>query len=394
MSEEFFSTKSLGKTKLFQGKKPLLSFLTMELTERCNNNCVHCFINHPSGDREAQSRELTTGEIQDILLEAVSLGCFLVRFTGGEPLLRKDFGELYLFARRLGLKVLIFTNATLVTRDLAKLLARVPPLEPMEITVYGMKKESYEAVSRLPGSYEAFKRGVSLLLEYKIPFVVKAALLPSNKDEMKEFEAWAATIPAMNKHPSYAMTFDLRGRRDSDEKNELIRGLRLSPEEELKVLTRDRKNYVKEMKAFMAKFASLPGEQLLRCGAGKGSGNVDAYGILQPCLLLRHPETNYDLRKGSLKDAFTNFFPKMRMLAAKNPNYLKRCARCFLKTLCEQCPSKSWAEHGTLDTPVEYSCDITHAHARYLGLLEEGEKAWEVTDYKERLRKLEKEGEP
>ena len=76
----------------------------------------------------------------------------------------------------------------------------------------------------------------------------------------------------------------------------------------------------------------------------------------------------------------------MREMRAENPDYLARCARCFLKGLCEQCPAKSWTEHGTLDTPVEYLCEVAHAQARYLGLLEEGEIAWEVDGWRERLR--------
>ena len=72
-------------------------------------------------------------------------------------------------------------------------------------------------------------------------------------------------------------------------------------------------------------------------------------------------------------------------MQATNPLYLERCARCFLHGLCEQCPAKSWMEHGTLDTPVEYLCQVAHAQARYLGLLEEGERAWEVPDWQQRL---------
>jgi hypothetical protein len=41
-------------------------------------------------------------------------------------------------------------------------------------------------------------------------------------------------------------------------------------------------------------------------------------------------------------------------------------------------------EHGTLDTPIAYLCEIAHAQAKQLGLLEENEKAWEITDWKER----------
>ena len=73
---------------------------------------------------------------------------------------------------------------------------------------------------------------------------------------------------------------------------------------------------------------------------------------------------------------------------AKNQDYLNRCARCFLKGLCDMCPAQSWMEHGTLDTPVEYLCDVAHAIARYLGFIKKEEKAWEVNDWKQRIQKV------
>jgi radical SAM protein with 4Fe4S-binding SPASM domain len=388
MAENVYVAKrKVGEAFPWKGKHRPPGRLDLELTERCNNTCIHCYINLPADDADAQAQEMSTAEIQDILRQTADLGALSVRFTGGEPLLREDFEELYIFARRLGLKVLLFTNATLITPHLADLLVRIPPLEKVEVSVYGMKRESYEAATRVSGSFEAFWQGVNLLLEREVPFVVKGALLPPNRAEMYAFETWAATIPWVDKPPSYAMFFDLRCRRDSEQKNRLIRKLRLSPEEGVKVLARNQERYLKSMREFCSKFMGPPGDRLFSCGAGHG-GCVDAYGRYQPCLMLRHPDTAYDLRTGSLKDALTHFFPKLRETRAQNHDYLARCARCFLKGLCEQCPAKSWTEHGTLDTPVEYLCAIAHAQARYLGLLEEGENAWEVEDWKERVARL------
>jgi len=229
---------------------------------------------------------------------------------------------------------------------------------------------------------------MNLLLERKIPFVVKGALMPANKGELEQFEAWAAALPAMDAAPSYSMFFDLRTRRDSEQKNNLIRKLRLSPEEGVRILTRHPDAYRKAMREFCSKFLSVPGDKLFSCGSGVGGGCVDAYGMLQPCMLLRHPEAVYDLKQGSLKDALTRFFPELRETRATNPDYLARCARCFLKSLCDQCPAQSWMEHGTLDTPVQYYCDVAHAQARWLGLLAAGENAWDVRDWRERVARM------
>lgn len=394
MTEQGYATKvRLDRNPLWKDGAPLLGRLDIELTERCNNNCMHCYINLPADDAAARSREMSTAQVQDILLEAASLGSLTVRFTGGEPLLREDFEPLYIFARRLGLRVLLFTNATLITPHLADLFARMPPREKIEISLYGMTARTYEASTRAKGSFDAAWRGIHLLWERQVPFVVKGALLPPNRVEIEEFEAWAATIPWMDKPPSHSMFYDLRSRRDSEAKNRAIRKIRLSAEDGLAVLTRQPEKYVKGMREFCGKFMAPPGDLLFSCGSGVGGGCVDAYGMLQPCMLLRHPDTVYGLGSGSLKDALTRAFPALRELRAQNPDYLARCARCFLKGLCEQCPAKSWSEHGTLDTPVEYQCEIAHVQARYLGLLQDAEHGWEVTDWRDRVRRF-SEGAP
>ena len=104
--------------------------------------------------------------------------------------------------------------------------------------------------------------------------------------------------------------------------------------------------------------------------------------------MLRYPDLTYDLKRGTLREARTSVFPRLKEMRAANRLYLERCARCFLRTICEQCPAKSWSEHGTLDSPVDYCCRVAHAEARFLGLVVEGERAWEVQDREERINNL------
>lgn len=379
--------RSLGQQPLFSGKGPLLGSLDIELTERCNNACVHCYINRPERDEEAARRELTTEGWKDVLRQAAELGALSVRLTGGEPLLRPDFAEIYLHARRLGMKVMLFTNGRLITPELVDLFARVPPLKKIELTVYGMHPASYGAVACAPGAFAEFRRGVDLLLERQIPFEVKWPLLPANRAERNEFEAWAAAILGTGRHQSYTVFLDLRARRDSPARNRRIAALRPLPADCLALLARDEEAYRRSMANLAGQFMGPQGDRLFACGAGE-AGCVDAYGTYQMCLLLRHPDTVYDLARGTLREALTGVFPQLRELRAMDPSYLGRCAQCFLKGLCEQCPAKSWLEHGTLDTPVEYLCQVAHAQARFLGLLSETERAWEVRDWQARVADL------
>jgi radical SAM protein with 4Fe4S-binding SPASM domain len=382
---------------------PRLGALDIELTERCDNDCIHCCVNLPAGDAEARARELTTEQWKEVLRQAVDLGCLEVRFTGGEPLLRTDFEELYEYVRRLGLKVLLFTNARQlgVGRDgsggrgerLADLLAGMPPLVPLEVSVYGMRRTSYEAVTRVSGSFEQFQRGVRRLLERGIPFIVKSVLLPPNRDEKNELEAWALSSVGMTRPPDYALYLELRNRRDDSAKNELIASLRLSPEEVLSVLASDELRFRKEKATFASRFMRPPGDALFQCGAGRAV-SIDAYGRAQPCLSLRAPQLSVDVFRidedgggsSGLAGAL-DAFAALNARRAENPDYLRRCARCFLHGFCEQCPARSWSENGTLDTPIEYFCGMAHAQARFLGWLRPEERAWDVTDWQARVGK-------
>ena len=211
VAQDFVVKRTYQQYPLWRDKGPALSRLDIELTERCNNACLHCYINLSEENKKAKARELSTAAWRDILAQAAELGALSVRITGGEPLLRPDFQEIYLHARRLGLQVALFTNGRLITPELAALFARIPPREKIEITVYGMTPATYQAITGAPEGYAELRRGVDLLLEHQVPFIVKGALLPPFKLERAAFEAWAQTLPWMEAPPTYSMFFDLRG---------------------------------------------------------------------------------------------------------------------------------------------------------------------------------------
>lgn len=362
--------------------------MDIELTERCNNRCIHCCVNQPEDDPALKSREMDTAFVKSLLKQAAERNFASVRFTGGEPLLRDDFVELYLYARSLGLAVILFTNARLLTSDLAKLFSERPPRRPVEVTIYGMSESTYNVVAGQRGAFQEFWRGIHLLKEYDVPFVVKLCILPQNRHELPIMEAFSRELPSMkDKVPDLILGLHLRSRRDSLIKNQTIKRLRLSPQEIVNILTRDPERYIASNKEFVEKFMKKLGDRIFSCGAGKNL-YVDAYGQAKMCASLQHPEMQYPLspeahyriNPQSELSAFDyvqkEFFPEKRKLHSQNPAFLQRCAICFLGGGCNQCAANSWSEHGTLDTPVEYFCEIAHAEAVYLGLLREGEKAW------------------
>ena len=117
MSESVVSSITLKDYSLWEKtKNKRIPFaFDLEITARCNNDCSHCYINLPAGDKEVKENELSLDEIKKITDEAVSLGTFWCLLTGGEPFLREDFFDIYLYLKKRGLLVSVFTNATLLT---------------------------------------------------------------------------------------------------------------------------------------------------------------------------------------------------------------------------------------------------------------------------------------
>ncbi|TET08556.1 radical SAM protein, partial [Candidatus Aerophobetes bacterium] len=353
-----------------------LSQVSMELTERCNNNCVHCYINLAADDEEPKKKEITFPEIKAIADEAVKMGCLSWHLTGGEPLLREDFSDIYLYLKRKGIRVTLFTNATLINSQMVNLFRKYPP-QNLDVSIYGLSKKTYEAVTRNCGSFDAFRQGINLLKENHISFTLKAAVLPQNFHEINKMRNF---VQSFTGEPlGVTLELNLGSRFDRGSKRDQIKKLRLPPEKVTEILKQDEKRYRKDIEKFCQKFLGVRADdRLFICGAGVGDCHIDAYNNFQLCMLLRHPDYVYSLRKGSFKDAWEKFIPRVREIRANSKKYAEKCQRCFLKSLCEQCPAWSWMEHGVLDEPVEYLCEIAHTEAVWLGLLKEREKAWEV----------------
>ena len=162
----------------------------IELTRRCHLNCVHCYNNLPPKDPGALKNELTYEQHCRMLDEMTEAGCLWLLYTGGEILLRRDFLDIYTYARRKGLLITLFTNGTLLTPKIVDRLAHCRPFS-IEITLYGRTKETYERITGVPGSFEKCLRGIDLLLQHKLPLKLKSMAITVNKHELGDMKKFA-----------------------------------------------------------------------------------------------------------------------------------------------------------------------------------------------------------
>jgi radical SAM protein with 4Fe4S-binding SPASM domain len=338
----------------------------IEITARCNNDCRHCYIHLPAGDISAKTRELTLEEIQKIADNAVSLGTLWCLITGGEPLLREDFPEIFLALKKKGLLVSVFTNASLVKEEHARLFKEYPPRD-IEISVYGVTRDTYEAVTRKAGSFASFQRGLDLLQKTGIRLRLKAMALRSNVHELPRIADFCRKITKdfFRFDPFLHLRFD-----GDPARNEEIKSERLSPKKIVELEQSDPERFSKMEKdcdlLINPEMSRVAENHLFQCGAGFGSFSVSYDGVFRLCPSLWHPDCVYDLRKGSLTDAWKNFVLRVRDARSNRKEFLETCRRCKIINLCLWCPAHAFLETGMLDAPVEYFCKVAHARAAAL----------------------------
>jgi len=363
MDKEFISSIPLSEFSLWEkikDKRSLISF-DLEITARCNNNCRHCYINLPAGDKAAKQNELSLKEIEEIADEAISLGALWCLATGGEPLLREDFFDIYLCLKRKGLLVSVFTNATLIKEEHVRLFKKYPPRD-IEVSVYGVTKETYERVTRKSGSFTTFMQGLNLLLQNGIKVRFKAMALRSNVHELVEIARFCRerTKDYFRFDPLLHLRFD-----KEHTKNEEIKSERLSPEEIVALERSDPERFQALEKAcdklIVPQFSHTNCNHLFHCGAGNGSFTLSFDGLFRLCSALWYPDCVYDLRKGSLTDAWNNFVLKVKDMRSDRREFLETCRTCQLINLCMWCPAHAHLETGEMDASVVLFCETAHA---------------------------------
>jgi MoaA/NifB/PqqE/SkfB family radical SAM enzyme len=320
----------------------------MDLTYRCNLACVHCY----AGPGKRRAGEMSAALALRILAEISDAGCLFLLLTGGEPLIRRDFARIYRAAVERGMLVTLFTNATRVTGETIALLKDLPP-RSVEVTIYGSRPETHDAVTGVAGSFDRCIRGVTAMRRAGVRLRLKTILMTLNTHDARNMRALADDMGV-----PFRMDACLFPKRDGDASP--LR-FRVAPEtavaEELAdAATRD------EWTAYYRRVKGVPPtDALYECGCGISSFHVDAFGNLMPCLMAR--SVRFDLRSGCFRDGWQNVIPGIRNIQAGR-GY--PCGVCERKGVCSACPGFFEMENGDGRQPSRYVCEV--GTARYAAL--------------------------
>lgn len=324
---------------------------TLELTYRCNLNCIHCYCNEPVASKSAKE-ELTTAEWCATIDQIADLGGLWLLFTGGECLLRHDFTEIWIHAKKKGLLLTLFTNGTLISSDLAQFLSDWPPYS-VEVTLYGATEATCASVTRTPNSLTACLRGITHLCQHGIRPKLKTMVLRHNLSELNAMRAIANQF-------GLEFRFDAQPHARPGAEFSAIENVRLSPDQVAALDQNDSQRW-QAWRDFAATIVQDCGKrEIFPCSAGLSSFHITPSGRLQLCGMV--PDLAWDLRHGSFPQGWNHALPQLRESTVDSTP----CLACEHFDLCNQCPGWSTVEHNHLLKPVDFLCQVTKERARLL----------------------------
>jgi radical SAM protein with 4Fe4S-binding SPASM domain len=333
--------------------------VSIEVTRRCPLECLHCYNNLPMADLDAKRRELTKEEHFRVLDELVEMGCFWILYTGGEIFARKDFLEIYTYAKKKGFLITLFTNGTIINEQIADYLVEWPPFA-IEITLYGRTRETYEALTAIPGSYDRCLRGIRLLKERGLPLKLKTVATSINKHEVMAMRRFAEEELGVE----FKMDGQINPRIDCSQSPLAVR---LTPEELVALDTaspKGKSEYLRLANHDLERPANLAQiDTTYFCGGGLNSFAINPYGEIGICVISQ--QETFSVRGVGVKRVWEESLLQLRN---RKRQRVTKCVQCRIQSLCGMCPANGEMENGDRESPVEFLCHVAHLRAAVIGV--------------------------
>lgn len=332
---------------------------TFELTVRCNLRCKMCLFRHD--DREnpvLKANELTAAEWIDMARQAAEAGTFKLLITGGEPMLRPDFCEIWEGIYKYGFMITLYTNATLVTEKIMQTLRKYPP-HKIGITIYGASADTYERVCGHADAFERAMQGARELQTLPSRLEFRTTIIKDNYDDFNELHRLVAERfgKQYNLIHTRLVTQAVRGACAD------VNTCRLEPEENIRLAylrsielikeyvgdAYDERNVVIEERKLASDNVHAPRLTLFGCSAGMSQYTVSHDGKLLGCQMM--DVFSQDVRKLGLAKAWEEY-PR----GVKLPPLNEKCQTCEDIKYCNTCCASRYAETGDLGGCPEYVC--------------------------------------
>ena len=329
----------------FEGK-PQLTNLHIEITSKCNERCVHCYIPH---DDKISSIEPDL--FYDVLKQCKKMRLLHLTLSGGEPMLHKNFCDFLRKCKEYDFSVNVLSNLTLLDDEIIKEM-KANPLLGVQVSLYSMNSNIHDEITQMKGSFVKTKNAILKLIENDIPLQISCPIMKQNKDCYDEVIKWA------NKHKIHA----------GDDYviiakyNHTIQNLscRLSINEIREVINYRVANdakYLEQMEKEADKKKDITSNNIV-CSICHSSICITDNGNVYPCAGWQDYVVG-NIKETSLFDIWNNS-EKVQYLRGLRKKDFPKCIQCLDKEYCTMCMVRNANENPQGDPLVvnEFFCNI------------------------------------
>ncbi|MCH5237547.1 MAG: radical SAM protein [Muribaculaceae bacterium] len=334
----------------YDSKTPRLASLQFELTGKCNERCIHCYI--PNGKKDI-GITMPLNKVKDILDQFVEMGGLTVTLSGGEALLHRDIIEILKYCRKKDLKITILSNLALLRDDLIPVLKETN-VSLVQVSIYSMDPEIHDFITTIKGSFEKTKAAIEKLHKADIPLQISCPVMKANRVGYDKVLEYAHTLSI-----KASTDFIMMARADLDKDN-LANRLSI-PETELllKDIIENDEDYAKIFTKIRP-LTSINREEYLKtplCGAGFNDICVAANGDIYPCAGWQAMVVG-NVYKESLKDIWEKS-EKLQKIRNVTFGDFPQCVDCEARNYCAVCMVRNYNENeGDMFKVSKHFCDV------------------------------------
>ncbi len=334
-------------------RKPRMNGLQFELTSRCNERCIHCYI--PNGKKNA-GKDMPLEKVFSLIDEFAEMGGLHVTLSGGEVFLHKDIIRIMQYCREKDMQISILSNL-IALKDVQIPFIKAANVSIIQTSLYSMDPAIHDYITTIPGSQAKTKAAIEKLVAADIPVQISCPVMKANCKGYAEVLKYAQSLRCKAQTDYIMMaqsdcdTQNLANRISLEETEALLRDI-LAWDKDYKEKTLKQRPVSEEMAFDPERFARQP-----LCGAGINDCCITENGDVYPCAGWQAMVCG-NVYKQSLRDIWENS-PQFKQVRAVTQGDFPECLKCEARNFCAMCLVRNYNEsNGDMFKINRHFCDV------------------------------------